>query len=203
MGIHHGPCHLVGHGPAATPDQDAGPRYGGLVSLCHFQVLGGDPEPVERALEDLEEVIMFEGPHTIAAFLLEPVVGANGVLIPPDGYMQGVRRICDKYGILLIADEVMTGFGRTGKWFAVEHWGVVPDMITMAKGLASSYMPLSATVTRRTNSSSSSSSSSALPSASGSGYSSSGSSSTRPPACKVQVRLDFWVGQQAASSGPA
>ena len=108
-----------------------------------------DPEPVERALEDLEEVIMFEGPHTIAAFLLEPVVGANGVLIPPDGYMQGVRRICDKYGILLIADEVMTGFGRTGKWFAVEHWGVVPDMITMAKGLTSSYVPLGAVAIRR------------------------------------------------------
>ena len=108
-----------------------------------------DPEPVERSLEDFEEVIMFEGPHTIAAFLLEPVVGANGVLIPPDGYMQGVRRICDKYGILLIADEVMTGFGRTGKWFAVEHWGVVPDMITMAKGLTSSYFPLGAVAIRR------------------------------------------------------
>ena len=108
-----------------------------------------DPEPVERSLEDLEEVIMFEGPHTIAAFLLEPVVGANGVLIPPDGYMQGVREICDKYGILLIADEVMTGFGRTGKWFAVEHWGVVPDMITMAKGLTSSYVPLGAVAIRR------------------------------------------------------
>jgi taurine--2-oxoglutarate transaminase len=108
-----------------------------------------DPEPVERSLEDLEEVIMFEGPHTIAAFLLEPVVGANGVLIPPDGYMQGVREICDRYGILLIADEVMTGFGRTGKWFAVEHWGVVPDMITMAKGLTSSYVPLGAVAIRR------------------------------------------------------
>jgi taurine--2-oxoglutarate transaminase len=104
---------------------------------------------VERSLEDLEEVIMFEGAHTIAAFLLEPVVGANGVLIPPYGYMQGVREICDKYGILLIADEVMTGFGRTGKWFAVEHWGVVPDMITMAKGLTSSYVPLGAVAIRR------------------------------------------------------
>ena len=108
-----------------------------------------DTEPVERSLEDLEEVIMFEGPHTIAAFLLEPVVGANGILIPPDGYMQGVRKICDKYGILLIADEVMSGFGRTGKWFAVEHWGVVPDMITMAKGLTSSYVPLGAVALRR------------------------------------------------------
>jgi taurine---2-oxoglutarate transaminase len=108
-----------------------------------------DPEPVERSLEDLEEVIMFEGAHTIAAFLLEPVVGANGVLIPPDGYMQGVREICDRHGILFIADEVMTGFGRTGKWFAVEHWGVVPDMMTMAKGLTSSYVPLGAVAIRR------------------------------------------------------
>ncbi len=108
-----------------------------------------DPEPVERSLADLEEVIMFEGPHTIAGFLLEPVVGANGILIPPDGYMQGVREICDRYGILLIADEVMSGFGRTGKWFAVEHWGVVPDLMTMGKGITSSYVPFGAVAVRR------------------------------------------------------
>ncbi len=108
-----------------------------------------EPEPVDRALADLEEVIMFEGPHTIAGFLLEPVVGANGILIPPDGYMQGVREICDKYGILLIADEVMSGFGRTGKWFAVEHWNVVPDLMTMGKGLTSSYVPLGCVAMRR------------------------------------------------------
>ena len=87
---------------------------------------------------------MFEGPQTIAAFILEPVVGTNGILIPPDGYLQGVRAICDRYGILLIADEVMSGFGRTGRWFAVDHWGVVPDLITMAKGLTASYLPLGA-----------------------------------------------------------
>jgi taurine--2-oxoglutarate transaminase len=92
---------------------------------------------------------MFEGPHTIAGFLLEPVVGANGILIPPDGYMQGVREICDRHGILLIADEVMSGFGRTGKWFAVEHWDVVPDLITMGKGLTSSYVPLGGVAIRR------------------------------------------------------
>jgi taurine--2-oxoglutarate transaminase len=108
-----------------------------------------EPEPVERSLEDLEEVIMFEGAHTIAGFLLEPVVGANGILIPPDGYMQGVREICDKHGILLIADEVMSGFGRTGKWFAVEHWGVVPDLITMGKGITSSYIPFGAVAMRQ------------------------------------------------------
>jgi taurine---2-oxoglutarate transaminase len=103
-----------------------------------------EPEPVEQSLRDLEEVIMFEGPQTIAAFILEPVVGTNGILVPPDGYMQGVREICDRHGILLIADEVMSGFGRTGRWWAVDHWDVVPDMITMAKGLTSSYLPLGA-----------------------------------------------------------
>jgi taurine--2-oxoglutarate transaminase len=108
-----------------------------------------EPEPVERSLADLEEVIMFEGPHTIAAFILETVVGTNGILIPPDGYLQGVREICDRHGILLIADEVMSGFGRTGRWFAVDHWDVVPDLITMAKGLTSSYLPLGAVGMRR------------------------------------------------------
>src|SRR2546427_148787 len=79
-----------------------------------------------------------------AVFTLEPIVGTNGILIPPDGYLQGVRALCDRYGILMICDEVMTGFGRTGRWFAVDHWAVVPDMITMAKGLRSSYVPLGA-----------------------------------------------------------
>ena len=95
-------------------------------------------------LNHLEEIIQYEGPSTIAAILMESVTGANGVLIPPEGYMQGVRTLCDKYGIVMIADEVMSGFGRTGKWFAVEHWDVVPDMITMAKGLTSAYAPLGA-----------------------------------------------------------
>ena len=96
----------------------------------------------------LEEIIQYEGPQTIAAILLETVTGTNGVIIPPDGYLQGVRELCDKYGILLIADEVMSGFGRTGKWFAVEHWNVIPDMITMAKGLTSAYAPLGALAMR-------------------------------------------------------
>ncbi len=108
-----------------------------------------EPEPADRALAELEETIMYEGGHTIAAFILEPVVGANGVLIPADGYLQGVREICDRHGILLIADEVMTGFGRTGRWFAVEHWGVVPDLLTMAKGLTSSYIPFGAVAMRQ------------------------------------------------------
>jgi taurine--2-oxoglutarate transaminase len=95
-------------------------------------------------LNHLEEIIQYEGPETIAAILMESITGTNGVIIPPEGYVQGVRALCDKYGILMIADEVMSGFGRTGKWFAVEHWNVVPDMITMAKGLTSAYAPLGA-----------------------------------------------------------
>jgi taurine--2-oxoglutarate transaminase len=101
-------------------------------------------DDAEKALAYLEETFQLEGPETIAAFILEPVTGTNGILIPPDGYMQGVRELCTRYGILLIADEVMTGFGRTGEWFAVNHWGVVPDLMTMAKGLTSSYLPLGA-----------------------------------------------------------
>jgi taurine---2-oxoglutarate transaminase len=111
----------------------------------------GEPAslPVDEMLRDLERVIVYEGPQTIAAFILEPVVGTNGILIPPDGYLQGVREICSRYGIWMIADEVMTGFGRTGAWWAVDHWGVVPDLITMAKGLTSSYLPLGAVGMRR------------------------------------------------------
>jgi taurine--2-oxoglutarate transaminase len=95
-------------------------------------------------LNHLEEIIRYEGSETIAAILMESVTGTNGILIPPDGYLQGVRLLCDKYGIVMIADEVMSGFGRTGKWFAVDHWNTVPDIITMAKGLTSAYAPLGA-----------------------------------------------------------
>jgi len=101
-------------------------------------------DPAATSLAMIEEVIQLEGSHTIAAFILESVTGTNGILIPPPGYMEGVRRLCDKYGILMIADEVMAGFGRTGRWFAIEHWNVVPDLITMAKGLTSAYVPLGA-----------------------------------------------------------
>ncbi len=101
-------------------------------------------DSAEQSLALLEETIQLEGPQTIAAFILEPVTGTNGILIPPDGYLQGVRALCTKHGILMIADEVMSGFGRTGEWFAVNHWNVVPDLLTMAKGLTSSYVPLGA-----------------------------------------------------------
>jgi taurine---2-oxoglutarate transaminase len=101
-------------------------------------------DSAEQALATIEEVIQLEGPQTIAAFILEPVTGTNGILVPPDGYLEGVREICTKHGIVMIADEVMSGFGRTGEWFAVDHWKVVPDLLTMAKGLTSSYLPLGA-----------------------------------------------------------
>ena len=101
-------------------------------------------DSAEESLRYLEETIQLEGPNTIAAFFLETVTGTNGVLIPPDGYLQGVRDLCDRYGILMVCNEIMSGFGRTGAWFAVNHWNVVPDIITMAKGLTSSYVPLGA-----------------------------------------------------------
>jgi taurine--2-oxoglutarate transaminase len=99
-------------------------------------------EECERALAHLAATIMAEGAHTIAAVLLESVVGSSGILVPPDGYLEGVRRLCDAHGILLIADEVMAGFGRCGEWFAIDHWKVVPDLITFAKGVNSGYVPL-------------------------------------------------------------
>jgi taurine--2-oxoglutarate transaminase len=101
-------------------------------------------DTAEQALARVEETIQLEGPQTIAAFFVEPVTGTNGILIPPDGYLQGLREICTRHGILLVADEVMSGFGRTGEWFAIDHWKVVPDLICMAKGLTSAYVPLGA-----------------------------------------------------------
>ena len=101
-------------------------------------------DTADQVLAQTEEVLQMEGPHTIAAIIVEPVTGTNGILIPPDGYMQGLRKLCDRHGILLIADEVMSGFGRTGEWFAVNHWNVVPDLISMAKGLTSAYVQLGA-----------------------------------------------------------
>ena len=95
-------------------------------------------------LDHLEDIIRGEGPGTIAAVLIETVTGTNGILVPPQGYLRGLRALCDQYGILLITDEVMAGFGRTGKWFAFQNWDIVPDIVTMAKGLTSGYAPLGA-----------------------------------------------------------
>ena len=105
-----------------------------------------DAEEGERALAHLREVVQLEGPGTVAAILLETVVGTNGVLVPPDGYLAGVRALCDEHGILLVTDEVMVGFGRVGEWFAVDRWGVVPDLVTFAKGVNSGYVPLGGVV---------------------------------------------------------
>jgi taurine--2-oxoglutarate transaminase len=99
-------------------------------------------EECERALEHLEQVILFEGPSTIAAIILESVPGTAGIMEPPPGYLAGVRALCDRHGIIYIADEVMAGFGRTGRWFAFENYDVVPDLVTFAKGVNSGYVPL-------------------------------------------------------------
>jgi taurine--2-oxoglutarate transaminase len=128
----------------------AEPAVPGIIRAPgHHEFGEAEPRPVEEVLRETERVITYEGGQTIAAFILETVVGTNGVLIPPDGYLEGIRELCDQHGIMLIADEVMAGFGRTREWFAVDHWGVVPDLITLAKGLTSSYIPLGAVGMRR------------------------------------------------------
>ena len=99
-------------------------------------------QETERALKHLEDTIMVEGPNYVAAIIMETVVGTNGILVPPPGYLEGVRAICDRYGIVMICDEVMCGFGRCGEWFAVDHWNVTPDLICFAKGVNSGYVPL-------------------------------------------------------------
>jgi len=112
-------------------------------SAFHAQT---EQQECERALEHLRDVIAFEGASSVAAVVLETIVGTNGVLVPPDGYLAGVREICDRHGVVLICDEVMVGFGRVGEWFAVDHWGVTPDLITFAKGVNSGYVPLGGVV---------------------------------------------------------
>jgi taurine--2-oxoglutarate transaminase len=102
-----------------------------------------------QCAKHVEDVVRFEGgARRVAGFIAEPVVGSNGIVVPPDGYFQKIREICDRYEMAMMCDEVMSGFGRTGKWFAIEHWGVVPDVITMAKGISSGYVPLGATSIR-------------------------------------------------------
>jgi taurine--2-oxoglutarate transaminase len=105
-----------------------------------------DPCPVCTGGPHLEEILQYEGPHTVAAVILETIVGTNGIIVPPDGYLQSIREVCDRHGVLLICDEIMAGFGRSGKWFACEHWDVVPDILTVAKGINSGYVPLGAMV---------------------------------------------------------
>ncbi len=145
-GATHGAISLTGE-PRRWPSEPA------LSGIVHFSGpypyrssfgATNEAEEAERALTHLREVITYEGPQTVAAVILETIVGTNGILVPPADYLAGVRLLCDEFGIYLIADEVMTGFGRTGKWFGVDHWDVVPDLITCAKGINSGYVPLGA-----------------------------------------------------------
>jgi len=108
-----------------------------------------DPCPVCTGAPHLEEILQYEGPNTVAAVILETVTGTNGIIVPPDGYLQSIREVCDRHGIVLIFDEVMAGFGRTGTWFACDNWDVVPDILTVAKGINSGYVPLGAMVISR------------------------------------------------------
>jgi len=127
---------------ASEPAMPGIVRYWGPYPYRSAFHATNEAEECERALTHLRDTIMVEGPATIAAIVLETVVGTNGVLVPPDGYLEGVRAICDEHGIVMVADEVMAGFGRCGEWFGVDHWGVVPDLISFAKGVNSGYVPL-------------------------------------------------------------
>ncbi len=131
--------------PRRWPNEPAVPgtvRYFGPYLYRSAFHASTEQQECERALAHLRDLITLEGAHTIAALILEPVVGTNGILVPPEGYLAGVRALCDEFGIMLIADEVMAGFGRCGEWFAVDRWGVAPDLITFAKGVNSGYVPL-------------------------------------------------------------
>ncbi len=108
-----------------------------------------ETQETERALTHLADTLMVEGGHTVAAIVLETVVGTNGILVPPPGYLQGVRDLCDQHGILLVCDEVMAGFGRCGEWFAFQHWNIRPDLVCFAKGVNSGYLPLGGVVIGR------------------------------------------------------
>jgi taurine---2-oxoglutarate transaminase len=107
-----------------------------------------DPCPVCSGGPHLEEILQYEGAHTVGAVIMETIVGTNGIIVPPDGYLQSIREVTERHGILLIFDEVMAGWGRTGRWFACDHWDVVPDIITTAKGINSGYVPLGAMTVR-------------------------------------------------------
>jgi taurine--2-oxoglutarate transaminase len=136
---------------ALTGDPRRWPSEPGVAGVVHYWgpylyrsafSAATEQEECDRALVHLRDTVTMEGPQTIAAIILEPVVGTNGILVPPANYLAGVRALCDEFGIVMIADEVMAGFGRCGEWFAVDHWNVAPDLITFAKGVNSGYVPL-------------------------------------------------------------
>jgi taurine--2-oxoglutarate transaminase len=146
-GATHGSIALTGdyRRLAVEPTMPGGVHF--LDPFCYRCPFGQKKETCKReCVSHLEEVIRYEGPDKIAAVIMEGVVGSNGLIIPPDDYWPRVREICNRYGILLISDEVMSGWGRTGKWFAVDNWNVTPDIITTAKGITSGYIPLGAVI---------------------------------------------------------
>lgn len=146
-GATHGSIALTGdyRRPAVEPTMPGGVHF--LNPHCYRCPFGQKKETCKReCISHLEEIIMYEGPDKIAAIIMEGVVGSNGIIVPPDDYWPRVREICDKYGIFLISDEVMSGWGRTGEWFAVDNWNVTPDIITTAKGITSGYAPLGAVI---------------------------------------------------------
>jgi taurine---2-oxoglutarate transaminase len=149
-GATHGSISLTGD-PRRWPNE---PGMVGVVRMLDpytYRCPAGhpDPCPVCTGAPHLEEILEYEGPQTVAAVILETVTGTNGVIPPPPGYLQSIREVCDRHGILLILDEVMAGFGRTGRWFACENWDVVPDILTVAKGINSGYVPLGAMIFRK------------------------------------------------------
>ena len=141
----------MGGGPGRRPDFE--PAYPGMVYAPHpghYRCELGGRDPSECALlcaKAIEDLIILHKPETVAAVIGEPA--ASGSLVPSGEYWPAVRDICNRYGVILIADEVVCGFGRTGKWFGMEHWGVVPDMMTVAKGMTSSYLPMGAAIVKR------------------------------------------------------
>ena len=139
-------CMQLTGDPRRIPNEPGAPGFVKVMDPWPYDYSFGsnDAEIVKNNLTYLEEVIRYEGPDQIAAMFIETVTGTNGILPPPEGYLVGLRALLDKYGILLVCDEVMAGFGRTGKLFAFEHGPIVPDIVCMAKGLTSSYVPLGA-----------------------------------------------------------
>ncbi len=137
--------------PRRWPAEPGSPGVVRMLDPYTYRCPAGhpDPCPVCTGAPHLEEILQYEGPQNVAAVIMETIVGTNGVIVPPDGYLQGIRETCDRHGILLILDEVMAGFARSGKWFACEHWDVVPDIMTVAKGINSGYVPLGAMVINR------------------------------------------------------
>ncbi|MEC8827971.1 MAG: aminotransferase class III-fold pyridoxal phosphate-dependent enzyme [Actinomycetota bacterium] len=148
---YHGATHQV---LALSGDPRREPVEGGMGDIVripdpyHYRCpwISDEKEFCEFNLDQIEQIIQLEGAHTVAAVIVEPITGSNGLIVPPDGWLSGLRTLCDRYDVLLICDEVMTGFGRTGEWFAVNHDGVTPDIMTIAKGITSGYIPLGACI---------------------------------------------------------